>query len=292
MAFGLASVGCWATVATAFKLALARVDVWQLVFWSTLTASVALLLMVALTGQRRALVAGAKAHGRISMAAGLLNPTCYYLVLFKAYELLPAQVAQPINYTWAIMLTLMAMVFLGQRVRAWDLIAAGVCYGGVFLIATQGDPAQYAGANMTGVGLALLSTLVWAGYWIINMRDERQPLVGLCLNFIMALPITLALCLAFSDLGVSGGGLLGCIYVGLVEMAIAFVFWARALRLASNASRVANLIFLSPFLSLVIIHYVLGEDIHGTTIVGLVCIVGGLLFQQWMNRRSGARASA
>ncbi len=31
---------------------------------------------------------------------GLLNPVAYYLVLFKAYDLLPAHVAQPINYTY------------------------------------------------------------------------------------------------------------------------------------------------------------------------------------------------
>ena len=35
---------------------------------------------------------------------GLLNPVAYYLVLFKAYDLLPAQVAQPINYAWPIVL--------------------------------------------------------------------------------------------------------------------------------------------------------------------------------------------
>jgi len=31
--------------------------------------------------------------------------------------------------------------------------------------------------------------------------------------------------------------------------------------LAENTSRVSNLIFLSPFLSLVLIHYILGEPI-------------------------------
>ena len=36
-----------------------------------------------------------------SLLPGLLNPCLYYLVLFKAYELLPAQQAQALNYSWA-----------------------------------------------------------------------------------------------------------------------------------------------------------------------------------------------
>ena len=40
-------------------------------------------------------------------ALGFLNPFLYYVVLFKAYDLLPAQEAQPLNYTWAITLAIL-----------------------------------------------------------------------------------------------------------------------------------------------------------------------------------------
>ena len=42
---------------------------------------------------------------------GLVNPFLYYLVLFKAYDLLPAQEAQAINYTWALMLAFLSVIF-------------------------------------------------------------------------------------------------------------------------------------------------------------------------------------
>ena len=67
-------------------------------------------------------------------------------------------------------------------------------------------------------------------------------------------------------------------------MAIAFLFWSSALKLTNNASRVSNLIFLAPFVSLVIINRVLGEEIYATTLAGLVLIVSGLLFQQYVHR--------
>ena len=40
------------------------------------------------------------------------------------------------------------------------------------------------------------------------------------------------------------------------------------------------MIFISPFLSLVLIYFILGEPIHVTTYIGLVVIVSGLLIQR------------
>ena len=283
--YGLAAVACWSTVATAFKLALAELDVFQLVFFSTLTASLTLTGAVAATSGLPSLINDLKEYWRITLAAGLMNPMLYYVILFQAYDLLPAQVAMSINYTWAIVLSLMAIVFLGQQILAADIGAAVICYGGVFVIATQGDITSFGDVSLTGIGLALLSTVIWAGYWTLNVADKRNSLNGLCLNFLLALPLSLLACLLFSDLAVTMKGVGGAIYIGLVEMAIAFLLWSRALKLTTNAARVSNLIFLAPFVSLVIINQLLGEPLFITTFIGLVLIISGLLYQQAMHRR-------
>ena len=283
--FGLGAVVCWSTVATAFKLALAELDVFQLVFFSTLTASLTLTGAVAANSGLPALINDLKEHWRITLAAGLMNPMLYYVILFQAYDLLPAQVAMSINYTWAIVLSLMAIVFLGQKILAADIGAAVICYGGVFVIATQDDITSFGDVSLAGIGLALLSTVIWAGYWTLNVADKRDSLNGLCLNFMLALPLSLLVCLLFSDLNVTMKGVGGAIYVGLVEMAIAFLLWSRALKLTTNAARVSNLIFLAPFVSLVIINQLLGEPLFITTFVGVVLIISGLLYQQAMHRR-------
>jgi hypothetical protein len=75
--------------------------------------------------------------------------------------------------------------------------------------------------------------------------------------------------------------LIGAVYIGVAEMAIAFLLWSKALKMAENTSRVSNLVFISPFISLVLIHLILGESIHSTTYIGLLLIVGGLLYQQY-----------
>ncbi len=74
--------------------------------------------------------------------------------------------------------------------------------------------------------------------------------------------------------------LLPLLYIGLFEMGITFVLWLTALELSSTAARVGNLIYISPFLSLIFLRIIIGEEIHFATFLGLLLIVGSILFQE------------
>ncbi|WP_428562913.1 MAG: DMT family transporter [Solidesulfovibrio sp. DCME] len=279
--YGLATVAMWSTVASAFKLSLAHLTPLQLLFYASLASCLVLGLVLAATGRLGALFALSRPQWRRSMLLGALNPFLYYTILFAAYDLLPAQEAQPLNYTWAITLSLLAVPLLGQKLRRKDMLALVVSYAGVVVIASHGDVLGLRFASPSGVALALVSTLVWALYWILGAKDDRDPVVGLMANFLCSLPLTLLAVLCFSDPWPgSWEGLAGAAYVGTFEMGLAFVTWLTALRCAVNAARVANLIFLSPFLSLVLIHFFVGEAILPSTVVGLVLILAGLGVQR------------
>jgi drug/metabolite transporter (DMT)-like permease len=279
--FGMMTVIMWSTVATAFKVALVSLDITQLIFYASLASACLLTSVVLWQGRGREMWVTLRNHWRMTLIAATLNPLVYYLVLFAAYDRLPAQVAQPINYTWAIVLTIMSVVILKQRLTRRDVMAALICYAGVVLIATRGQWDMASIESPVGIALALASTLIWASYWILNIRDPREPLLALCLNFLCAVPMAGLICWYFSSLWVtSGSGLAAAGYIGLFEMGFAFLCWSKALKLAENTSRVSNLIFLSPFLSLILIHVVLLEPIYSTTYLGLIVIVAGLLLQK------------
>lgn len=288
--FAMAAVLLWSTVASAFKLSLRFLDHAQLLFYSSVVATLLMGVIVAARGRLRGLFPVSRGECARSAALGLLNPFLYYAVLFKAYDLLPAQVAQPLNYTWAIALALLSIPILKQRI-GWREIAGGlVSYAGVVVISTRGDLAALDVGSPLGVGLALGSTVVWALYWIYNTKDGRDPAVRLFLNFLFALPLTFAYCVAVSDLSVSEPvGLLGAAYVGVVEMGFAFVLWLSALRLSENTAKVGNLIFISPFVSLFFIRALVGEEILAATVWGLVLVVAGIALQR-ARGRSGDRA--
>jgi len=285
LGFAFVTLLMWSTAATAFKLTLRYATVLQTLAIAVAISSLALLMLVALNRQGKTLITVLRQYWRISLVAGLMNPVIYYLILFEAYDRLPAQLAQPINITWTIVLSLMAGFLLRQPIQRFDYLAAVISYGGVILIVSQGDLAGIFNADWIGVGLAILSTLVWAGYWTVNIQDRRPPLVGMCLNFLVATPVVLLVWLVLDGEVPSAEGLLGGVYIGLFEMSLAFVCWSLALKSTPNAATISNLIFLSPFLSLQFIEWLVGETIHWTTYVGLVIIIAGIAYQQLRHRQ-------
>ena len=281
LAYGLCAVLLWSTVATAFKLALRELDVLQLLAYSVTCSTLALLALLWRQGRLHLLSEYARSTPGYFLVMGLLNPVIYYLVLLQAYDLLPAQQAQAINYTWAISLAVLAVPLLGHRLSQRDLLAMAMGYGGVLIIATEGRLLDMSFHSLEGAVLAVLSTLIWALYWLLSTRNQRDPVACLCLNFAVAAPLALLLCGLFSSLALPGWrALASAAYVGLFEMGLTFALWSTALRLSSSVSRVGNLIFLAPLLSLVFIALILGESIHPATLVGLALILPGVLLQQ------------
>jgi len=277
---GLVAVALWSTVATAFKIALSFISVDVLVAIACLISTLILVASAWWQGHLRLVLQELRARPLLYAALGLANPILYYSVLLRAYDLLPAQQAQTINYTWAITLSLLAIPVLGQRLSPRDWVAVSLGYLGVVIIATQGRFEFGAIASPLGLLLALGSTLLWAGFWLVNTRLKLEGSVSLTAMFLMAAPFALALLWWRSPVELSLSGLLAASYVGAFEMGITFLLWSAALNQAENVSRVANLIFLAPVFSLILIQTVLGEAIHPATLIGFACIVPAVIYQQ------------
>ncbi len=289
---GLSAVLLWSTVATAFKLSLQQMSPLQLLGWAGLFSTVVLALGVSWQKGWQELAAQWQQRPLFYLTLGVLNPAFYYLVLFRAYDLLPAQQAQALNYTWALTLALLAVPLLKQKLQRADLLAMLLGYGGALVIATRGDLLALEFDSLAGVVLALFSTLIWALYWILNTRADGSPAVSLLLCFLCGTPLVWALMAWQGELQLPAWqGLLGAAYVGLFEMGLTFMLWLGAMRAATHVSRISNLIFLSPFLSLVFIHFLLHEPIAPATFIGLGLIVIAVVWQQRAARSEPAPAA-
>jgi drug/metabolite transporter (DMT)-like permease len=281
MMCGMSAVLLWSTVATAFKLALQHLTPLQLL--SIASVMSLLVLLIAVFRKHRwsdVCIYWKKAPWRFVLL-GMLNPFLYYVILFQAYDLLPAQQAQPLNYTWALVLSLLAVPLLGQRLQRSDIVALILGYCGVLVISTRGDLFGLAFDSGLGVALALASTVLWALYWILNAKNETPSEISLLLCFLNGTPLVVLATWWFDGIPDSTEGLLSAVYVGVFEMGVTFLLWMNALKLATHVSRVSNLIFLSPFLSLILIHTILGEEIVSATYIGLALIVFAVAFQQY-----------
>lgn len=272
----------WATVATAFKIALRHLSVYDMLLVATVTTTVIYAVVMTVDKKWGSL---RKMQGRLileAMSLGLLNPVVYYLVLFQAYDMLPAQVAQPVNYAWPIFLLILLALFGHQRIPGRKYIGMAISVSGVVCISMGGGGLKGA-VSVGGVLMALLSAVLWAGYWMLNdrLKDKVDTTTSLFLGF-GAGSAVLLLAGIFTGIHVnSAAGLLSGIYIGCFEMGIPFLTFGMALRLTKNPALVNQMCYLSPFLSLFLIAMVLGESIAPATYGGLALIVAGLVFNQY-----------
>ena len=132
MLFGLAAVMMWSTIAVGFKLGLRNMEPIQLLWIGSCFSWVLFSVCCAV------LPSQPREASYISRACllGLLNPLLYYIVLLTAYDLLPAHVAQPLNYTWAIVTALLAIPMLRQKLSRSTFI-------GILVGVLRRTPARY-----------------------------------------------------------------------------------------------------------------------------------------------------
>jgi len=284
----LLSVLFWSTAATAFKIALSSYSFLQILLIASITTVIILFFYLLITKQLHNVYEQKTSQIVYAMVLGFLNPFLYYVILLKAYSILPAQIAQPLNYTWPIVLVLLSAPILKQKLKLQSIVASIISFLGVFVISTQGNLFAFEIKEPLGVLLASTSSIVWASFWLLNVKSSGNEVVKLFLNFCFGSVFILAAVFMFDSLPdfSQTTGLLASVYIGLFEMGITFVIWLKALTLTQRSDKISNLVFLSPFFALFFIHFVLGENIFITTVIGLMLIVVGIFVQRFETKKS------
>jgi drug/metabolite transporter (DMT)-like permease len=275
------SVILWGTIPTAFKIALSELHIATMLGIATLVSMLVLFIILASSGKLRLLGRMSRKEILWSALLGLINPVLYYLMLLTAYSRLPGQVAQPVNMIWPILLVFLSVPLLHQRIPVRSFAALFISLAGVYIIASQGAPFRPGRSDTLGVSLALASGVLWALYFVLNVRDGRDEAVKLFANFAFGsayMIIAMALNGSFHE-EISFSGAAASVYIGIFEMGITFWLWLRALQLASTSDKISNLIFFAPFISLILLHFIIGEPVYYTTPIGLLIIISSVLFQ-------------
>lgn len=282
-----AAVLSWSTVATAFKVALSYLTHFEMLLVASVTSLAIFAIM--LTIQRRWSAVKAlpgRTWGYFALL-GLLNPVAYYLVLFKAYDLLPAQIAQPVNYFWPIFLLFLLAMFAKQRIPTKKYIGMFISLGGLILISSGGGQANHLEISPFGLILGLMSAVLWATYWMVNNRNSHKAdaTIACFMSFLFG---SIYLIIGALFVGVNLNtlpGVLSGMYVGAFEMGIPFICFGLAMRTTTNPALINQLCYLSPFLSLFFVSTILGEQIVLTTYIGLSLIVAGIVFNEYFVKK-------
>ena len=183
--YAVLTVLMWSTIATALKLALASLAPIPLILVAMGTALLILGFLLLHRGapggwaDLRGLTRGERLN--ILIQGGILF--CYYNLLLRAFGGLPAQVAQPINSTWALVLALLSAWALRQRLSLREFLWMLFAYTGVVIVAAGGSSGELGPIRPLSLVCVLGSTLLNAVYWLLNAKNRTAPLLTLFLSF-------------------------------------------------------------------------------------------------------------
>lgn len=283
--FASVAILFWSTMSSAFKLTLNYIDATNLLFFASVTSLLILFLILLFTKQLSQLKEIRLKSILNSAFLGALNPFAYYLILFEAYNILKAQIAGTLNYFWPIVLVILSIPILKQKISYKSLIAIFISFFGIVIISTEGNLKSLESNNLLGIALAVGSALFWALYWIYNVKDQRSEIPKLFFNFLFGTIYIFLYIIIFKNFTVpSENAIIGSLYIGLFEMGLTYIFWLKALKLSINTAKVSNLVYLSPFIALLIIRITIGEQILLTTFIGLIFIIGGIILQKYIDK--------
>ncbi len=283
---GAVAVLSWSTVAAAFKVALSLMTTYEMLFVACAAALLVFTVWMTVTRSWHELKKLTPALWARFALLGLVAPVTYYLVLFTAYDYLPAQMAQPLNYAWPILLAVLLAIINHKPIPAVKYLGMAVSLAGVAVISLGGNSIEGSVSGL-GIVLAIGSALLWSVYWLINdsLKDAVDEGAALFLTFLFGMIYLLAGCV-FNPLShLSMEAILSGAYIGAFEMGVPFICFGMAIRTTDNPALINQMCYLSPFLSLFFISLILGETIVPTTYIGLCLIVGGLVYNQYFATR-------
>ncbi len=216
-------------------------------------------------------------------------------LLIQAYGLV---YTTAINTGWIIgfipvTIALSAQLLGRQRLSGWGWLGVSVSTAGVLVVTMTRLP-NFEQARF-GDGLQLLSCITWTAYSLIGGRSVassgafRVTTYAMVVAAAVCLPPAVGVGLTHAPLTV--GAVVSAAYLGLICSALALLLWYQALD-EHGPTRAGAILYFEPFVTLLVAVAVLSEPVSVRSILGGVCVVGGVWLVSCGVRRAGGATAA
>lgn len=206
------------------------------------------------------------------------------MLLYYGLTHMKAQQAFIINYLWPILITLFAWPILGQRMTVRKAAALLLFFLGVIIVATEGDFSNLSQLDADGVLACVLAASCYALFSVLNIKVTCDKFVATMIYYAASALVILPVLLWREGLPVltlSQWG--GVLWMGALSNGLSYATWAMAMD-RGDPAKLSNLAYLTPFVSLVYIFFLLHEPISWTSLAGLCFIMLGVVVQMLPSR--------
>lgn len=264
----------WGSIYVVSKFALDVMAPFMVLLLRYLVSVLCLAVLLRIRGTRKPVKRG---HWRYILIVGALGYFVSIGCQVMGTNLLDASLASLINAMNPVSISILAVIFLGEKVHGKDVVSIIVSLVGVYIILGTG------GGNISiyGVIASVCSVLLWstASVVIRKISSEYDPvqvaLYGMAIALLLNIPAAGIEAVSVSST-FTAKAVLSCVYLGVVGTAVAHTLWNVSLKLL-DASVCSMFYPLQPLTSAVLGIFLLGEVITWNFVFGGLLICGGVL---------------
>lgn len=263
----------------AAKIAAGGINNFQILFISFGVAAMLLTLACIKTGRIKK---AAQYSGReyLGMALlGLIGTFGNNFFLFAGVRRISAQNATIINYLWPVVAIATGVIFLHEKITVKKVGAVLLSMAGIVLVATQGNFAGFSFGSITGILCCLGAAFTYGLFCTLNKKFDFDELISMSVYFWVSTAAA-GLCLVsagdFEPMTMTGFS--GLVFIGVFPMALGYLLFAKALA-GGDTAKVSIMSYATPFIALVIEHFLLGENLSTASMAGLAVIISGILLE-------------
>ena len=278
------SVILWGTTAAVAKLMLKNLDNLQVLFIGSIIAAISLLVIVIVQNKIKIIKKYSLNDYWNFAYMGFIGIFLYFVFLYGALMFAPAQEAFIVNYTWPIWVIIFSTLILKEKINIKKIIAILLSFLGVYFVVTKGDLFALSISNFKGNILALAGAVCYGLFSVLGKKHDYERFTSMLFYFTFTSIYVFIAMLIFSNIpSITTTEFIGLTWLGIFTSALPHVFWFLALKHGDTA-KMSNIIFLTPFVSLIFIFFLIGEKILFSSIIGLILIVAGIIIQSYKKR--------
>jgi len=214
------------------------------------------------------------------MLAGLTGGTFYFIAENTALGITQASNVALLVCTTPIFTALLSRFIFKESLRKNMMIGSLIALIGVGLVVFSGSVILK--INPLGDFLSIVASLMWAVYCLIlKPLGKRYPTAFITRKVFLYSVLSLLIYFLFEPLQVNTEVLFhpvvtfNLLFLGIVASMLCFIAWNAAVKVL-GPSRTANYIYVQPFSTLVLSSIILSEVITLTSLIGAICIIGGV----------------
>ncbi len=276
--YGVGAVLIWSTLASVVKSVVTSIPNLEALAVSSLIAFLTLFLLNLRSGRLKQLYDYSPRQFLHMAGLGLIGMFLYSAFYYLGLSQLSSQEACILNYLWPIMLVLFSILLLHEKLTVLKLLAIISSFVGVVVLSSGGGKA--AGNHLLGVTGCVSAAALYGLFCVLNRKAGYDEMISMMVIWLITAAASAVSGLALETwVPIVGTQWIGILWNGVMVNAMAYLFWALALKNSTNTAATANLAYLTPLLSLFVSALLLHEAITVRALLALFFILGGILIQ-------------